>query len=355
MVERKKSSKQEQEFSEVVESKTKIKTYLPNEKIDVSKKLNVFYNPLMKHNRDISLLILKNSLEENSKIALPLAGSGVRGIRILNELNKKFDIYFNDLNPSAVRNIKENLKLNNLECDNVFNQDATTFLLQNKYFDYIDVDPFGSPNYFLDAAIKSLNFKGIIAVTATDTAALCGTYPKAGLRKYWATTKKSPIMHETGLRILIRKIQLIGAQYEKALIPVLSYSKDHYMRVFLKCFNGKKKIDEILKKHKIIDGVGPMWIGELGDIEVINKLNSNLNDNLLNTLSEEYKINKIGFYDIHTICKHEKIKCCIKFDDLISLLKQNGFSASRTHFNQYGIKSDCDLKDIVYILRKLNK
>ena len=47
-------------------------------------------------------------------------------------------------------------------------------------------------------------------------------------------------MHETGIRILIRKIQLIGAQYNKALTPIFSYSKEHYFRVFLKCEKGKE-------------------------------------------------------------------------------------------------------------------
>ena len=42
-------------------------------------------------------------------------------------------------------------------------------------------------------------------------------------------------MHEIGLRILIRRVQLAGSVYDKALIPILSYSKEHYMRVFFKC------------------------------------------------------------------------------------------------------------------------
>ena len=38
------------------------------------------------------------------------------------------------------------------------------------YFDYIDIDPFGSPNPFLAAAIGRITRNGIVAVTATDTA-----------------------------------------------------------------------------------------------------------------------------------------------------------------------------------------
>jgi len=121
------------------------------------------------------------------------------------------------------------------------NQDANLFLLNSTGFDYIDIDPFGTPNPFLDSAVKRISRDGILAVTSTDTAALTGTYPKATLRKYWAYSKKDEMMHETGLRILIRKIQLIAAQYDKALVPIFSYFKDHYYRIFFNSVKGKKR------------------------------------------------------------------------------------------------------------------
>ena len=64
-------------------------------------------------------------------------------------------------------------------------------------------------------------------------------------------------MHETGLRILIRKIQLVAAQYDKALTPIFSYSKEHYMRAFLKNEKGKHKVDKILKLHGFFKDAGP--------------------------------------------------------------------------------------------------
>ena len=87
----------------------------------------------------------------------------------------------------------------------------------------------------LDSAIKRISRNGILAVTNTDTAALTGTYPKACIRKYWSMPKRDYMMHETGLRILIRKVQLVGMQYEKALYPIFSYFKDHYFRIFFQC------------------------------------------------------------------------------------------------------------------------
>ena len=63
---------------------------------------------------------------------------------------------------------------------------------------------------------------------------------------------RNHMMHELGLRILIRKIQLQGAQFDKALIPLLAYHKDHYFRIYFRCIKGKEKCDEVLKQHRYL-------------------------------------------------------------------------------------------------------
>jgi|TARA_B100001964_G_scaffold213143_1_gene249804 tRNA (guanine26-N2/guanine27-N2)-dimethyltransferase len=287
----------------------------------VSKEMDVFYNPVMGINRSISVLLLNSIRKKNMQIALPLAGSGIRGIRFLKELkkNKIKSISFNDYNIKAVNSIKNNLNLNKInkftmlgnqrfpaptslviknivnnsnnnkkaikKFDNnsinnkkiiIFNEDANLFLLNSSGFDYIDIDPFGTSNSYVDAAIKRISRNGILAVTNTDTAALTGTYPKACMRKYWSTPKRDYMMHETGLRILIRKIQLVGMQYEKALVPIFSYFKEHYFRIFFQCVKGKKLCDEIAAKHGMFNGAGPLWLGSLWDSKLVNKMYSTL-------------------------------------------------------------------------------
>ena len=49
----------------------------------VSKEMDVFYNPVMKFNRDISILLLNSIDKDGLNIADPLAGSGVRSVRFL--------------------------------------------------------------------------------------------------------------------------------------------------------------------------------------------------------------------------------------------------------------------------------
>lgn len=339
-----------------------------NKKI-VSKEMEVFYNPVMSLNRDVSVLLLNSIGKQNMQIADPLAASGIRSIRFLKELskNKIRKIYVNDFDKNAVKSIKENLALNKINYKNnakidIQNQDGNLFLLNSTGFDYIDIDPFGTPNPFLDAACKRLARDGILAVTATDTSALAGTYPQACMRKYWAVPKKDELMHETGLRILIRKIQLVGAQYDKALTPIFSYSKEHYMRVFLRNEKGKNKVDEILKMHGMFNDAGPMWLGSLFDSELCDKIyqnsikNKTFNRNnelikFLEAVKDESKINAVGFYDLNDTAEKNEIKRLPKKDLIKNKIRKMGYKASDTHFKGEGIRSDIPHSKLVKMLK----
>ena len=345
-----------------------IKLKIPKAK-KISRQMGVFYNPIMSLNRDISILLLNSINKNNMQMSDPLAATGVRSIRFLKELerNKIKKVYINDYSEKSIKLIKNNLTLNKINYNNnkkitIKNEDANLFLLNSSGFDYIDIDPFGSPNFVLDSACKRLARNGILAVTATDTSALCGTAPKACLRKYWALPRKSAIMHETGLRILIRKIQLTAAQYDKALIPVFSYSKEHYMRVFLKNDKSKNKVDEILKHHEYFNNAGPMWLGKLWDDNLTDKMcnialkNKIFNKNsglikFLKIIKEESKINAVGFYDLHDICERNHIKNLPKKEVLISKIKRGGYKASETHFKGEGIRSSMPINRLVRILK----
>jgi tRNA (guanine26-N2/guanine27-N2)-dimethyltransferase len=41
-------------------------------------------------------------------------------------------------------------------------------------YDAIDLDPYGTPAHFLDSALQAVAEGGLLAVTATDMAVLCG-------------------------------------------------------------------------------------------------------------------------------------------------------------------------------------
>jgi tRNA (guanine26-N2/guanine27-N2)-dimethyltransferase len=365
--------------AKITEYSSSIDATLPDG--DVHRQMEVFYNPLMVSNRNISILLLNSITNENMKLSLPLTGSGIRALRFLQELNpqKMSQLVVNDFKDDFKEVFNKNLKLNSLSDDNITicKEEASLFLLNQQGFDYIDLDPFGSPNPFLPAAMARISRKGILAVTATDTAALTGTYPKVTKRKYWSRSLKNHMMHEIGLRILIRKIQLQGIQFEKALTPILAYHKDHYFRIYFKSEKGKQKCDKIIKKiqyllfcgkclnfkysrfnseicpncNSTFDFAGPLWVGELFDKNLITRMketNKFLEDQkFLDTLEGESIKDLFGFYDLHSICKRYKFES----PKLNIVLKK--LEGTRTHFSDTGFKTEKDILEIVNVIKSL--
>jgi tRNA (guanine26-N2/guanine27-N2)-dimethyltransferase len=353
----------------------------------ISKKLPVFYNPVMKFNRDISVTLLNAWPNKNLQIADVLAGSGIRAIRFLKELNKSKikNITVNDYNKNFKKNFEKFLKLNKIKKSKntknitLLSQDANKLLLESTGFDYIDVDPFGTPNPFLDLAARRISRNGILAVTATDTASLAGTFTEVCQRKYFAKPLHNYLMHEIGLRILIRKIQLIGGQYEKSLVPIFSYFKDHYFRIFFACTKGKTDVDKIIEQHKYflfcskclnykvseynneiccsskMAYAGPLWTGNLFDEKLVETMikKNKIKDigKFLEIAKEESKIKNTGFYDVHELCKHYKLGIPKK-QLIIEELKQIG-QASETHFNPEAIKTNLSSEKIIKAIKEL--
>lgn len=335
-------------YKTITEGKAKI--IVPCEE-KVSKELPVFYNPVMEFNRTVSVLLLKAVENTDMTIGDPLAGTGARAVRFLKELPKSKikELWINDISKEAVKIINKNLKLNKVKAK-VFNEDANMFILNSKGFDYIDIDPFGSPNVFLDSAVKRIGRNGILAVTATDTGCLSGTFINACKRKYWAVPQRNETMHENGLRILIRKVQLIGADHGKALIPIYSYSKDHYFRIFFRCEKGKRKVDSVIRQHGMFNSAGPLWLGELCDKKIAKKIAELINDRFIKIISDESKINTVGFYDIPRFCKKHKLSI-MKQDEIIRRIKANGCKASLTHFKENSIRSDIGEKELISLIK----
>lgn len=351
----------------------------------ISSKLPVFYNPAMRNNRDLSVLVLKALGKKDMRIALPLAATGIRGIRFWKELGQSTfaSLRMNDASPDAVALMEKNLALNKMTSKRiaVTRDDASAFLLKGGKQDYIDIDPFGFPGPFLDAACKMIANDGMLAVTATDCGALCGSYPGAGERKYWALPARNMFMHETGLRILARRVQLVAAQYGKAATPALSYSKEHYMRIFFRVKSGRQAADKVISQHGILsfcrkclrweassipagqkcacgnalDYAGPMFLGALWDSSLLAKL-LELNsypdlEKLLATLCGESAVSAVGYYDLHAVVRAHGLKHIPRREALIAELADRGFDASATHFTGRGVRTTAPFDDMLKVLR----
>jgi len=339
---------------------------------------SVFYNPEGELNRDLSISALQTFQKEfKSKITVcdALAATGIRGLRYAKEVSGIRRVILNDKNPLAIKLIKKNIKENKLK-NCLSSKEEANLLLRKNVFVAIDLDPFGSPNIYMDSAARSIYHKGFLAVTATDQAALAGTYPDACLRKYGIKTIKTEFYNELGIRILISFIILTMSRYDRAFIPLLSFSDKHYYRVFgriehagkisnllkqfkyvsyCSCGNREEEIKERCSCGRNFKLIGPIYLGKISDKNFCKKVLLNIKKRKFKLQKEETKLLKLlideadmpaFYFDLHLISKILK-KQPPRIENLIKELKSKGFKVSRTHFSPTAIKTNADIKSLL--------
>ncbi len=366
----------------------------------VSSEAPVFYNPKMELNRDISILAIQafqKKLDSKINIGDVFGGSGIRGIRYKKEIDNVGLVAVNDISPLAGEFTEENAINNNISIEEenfeIHQDEANNFLRKNRgRFDVVDIDPFGTPSFFIDSVAASIKRNSLLCVTATDTSALCGTYKAPCIRKYNAKPYKSEYCHENGIRILAGFVALTFAKYQKYVEIKLSHSTEHYMRIYMIVKKGSKATDESLKNigyishcknclyrestnglasslnntcpicgQKLIHA-GPLWLGKIQNKDFIDQMLKLISEKELNTFSEIEKLLEkcrneadamASSYDIHEISRTLKISAP-KIDKVMEDLESLGYYALRTHFSPTSIKTDAPLEKIRESIEKLS-
>jgi tRNA (guanine26-N2/guanine27-N2)-dimethyltransferase len=332
-----------------------------------------FYNPAMELNRDVSVLVnqwLVNTTARHVSILDGLAASGVRGIRLAHELSGDFDVSVNDWSEDSCALIQQNIQRNQLRNVSVFQRDLGSLLLERRYHS-IDIDPFGSPVYFFDAAVKSIYNKGLIACTATDTAALCGVFPQVCFRRYAAWPLHNPSMHEVGLRILLGCLCREAAKYDRGIEPVLCYTTDHYMRLYVQIHNGKSAANSSMAQYACIASkdvplsqegtslVGPLWLGNLQKKTAVQEIRTLASTKALNTKHllwrlldnlEEEADGPPFFYTINDVSSWLKVSPPT-MDHVVEHLKKKGYIVTRTHCTPTGFKTNASLDVVTEVFK----
>lgn len=363
----------------------------------------VFYNPRMSLNRDFSVLFLSAYLQKNEIELLcePLSGCGVRTLRYLNECPGDFQALMFDANPAAVEATQKNIESNGLsKRATVMRGDAKVLLLtesRGRRFDFVDVDPFGTPTPYLNAAIQSLRPKGgLLALTATDMPALCGVYPNVALRKYGGFSIRAPFSHELAIRLLLGQAFNVASANDCSISPLAVMSSDHYIRVWLRVAadrtGANKQAEEIgtiryckdcmhsdrlsLKaalsdshfehKREECQGrptyAGPLWIGKIYDESflmdagnVLENLQETLHKkvpNMLSIMTDEANIQDYMYIDLHVLCDLHNLtppKNILVIEKLVN----KGFKAARTSFRPTAIRTDASVKEVVDVIVQL--
>jgi tRNA (guanine26-N2/guanine27-N2)-dimethyltransferase len=230
----------------------------------------VFFNPAAALNRDVSVAI--TAATDGRTFCDSMSGVGARGVRIATEVERVERVVLVDFNANALAAARNSAGLNGVAGKCVFTHAETSSFLYSTFgreekFDYVDVDPFGTPVRQLQAALSSLSEGGILSVTATDTAVLCGVYPRVCERRYGALPLKNGFGHETGLRILVGAVARHGAQLDLGVSPVFVHSTRHYLRAYLRVLGGATKADECLESLGYI-----VWCPNCGHTEVADSV-----------------------------------------------------------------------------------
>lgn len=359
-----------------------------------------FFNPVMVLNRDFSLLIVvTESKKYNLKLRVfdPLAGIGVRGFRMIKEINDYIsEVVINDI--GDITSKIANFNAQKLEIHDKlvqYQREAKALsaeLAENhKKYHYIDLDPFGSPAPFIDSIWPTLQLNGIVAITATDMTALCGVYPDACLRKYGAIPLNNHHTHETAARILIAAVVKSAARFERGITPLITISIDHYVKIFFHVHHGRGDANESMKligysytckkcfEVKYISGIiqsnvtccgdfdiaGPLWTGNLFEktycedalsVQKSLELNSYVlpsQKRITKILMEGIKTSELkGYYCMDIIGKSLK-QTQPSMDAMEEELSKRGFSFYRTYFRKQSFRSNAPGKEVLKIFQYL--
>lgn len=346
-------------------------------KESLTRKSEVFYNRDMEYQRDVTIALLKHYFRGKQFTMLdPLAATGVRGIRVAKEVSGLKGLVFNDLNPKAVELIRKNLEGNGIKKGieiSVRKEDASSLFLEGERYDYVDIDPFGSPVRYLRTVPFSLKNNGIMGVTATDSGALAGKYAKACMRRYGIRVTATDFPKELGVRVLITSVIRNLAPFDMTFFPVYSHG-NHYFRVIGRVERGVEKVNGNLRKIRMVSycpeclerrlgikekcscgekflHIGPLWTGSTFENpegiyhEFIGSGFRNPKELQLCMEEKEFPF----YYDLHLLCK-KLGRAPPKLEGFLDKIRSKGFGASRTRLCLNGFRTDCPLKRIKRII-----
>ena len=362
-------------------------------------KAPVFYNPVMRLNRDLAVLALQayqKMVDRKISVCEPLTGCGIRGIRLAVEVEGVRRIVLNDINEEAARLARFNVHRNDLSNHiSVMSEDANLILSRyaapRRRFDYIDIDPFGSPVPYMDSAIRAIRNHGLIALTATDLAPLCGVHPRACVRKYGGRPLRTEYCHELAVRLLAGCLTMMAARHDLGVRVVFSHSTDHYVRVYAVARYGAKRADNSVQEmghilhcftclHREtskgifssleqecsecgsrISTAGPLWLGKIFDEEFCALIEREIKGGKFKNQKIIHKLLSLSrdeaeapptYYVTDKIC--DKLNLPIPpLIEVIEELRKTGFQATPTHFNSRGIRTDAPAKVVKEIITRL--
>jgi len=338
----------------------------------------VFYNPEQELNRDLTIAVMRAYAEREGRAETYLdamAASGIRGVRAAAD---GWEVTCCDVNDDAIERCEDNLARNDLSA--AVRQQDVNALLHEEYFDIVDLDPFGTPIPFADAAFRGT--RNLLCVTATDTAPLCGAHFHSGVRSYSAVPRNTEYHAEMCVRILLSGLARTGARYDIAVRPLLTHATKHYVRTYLALDRGATVANEVIESlgyihhcracltrtteeglianppescpncGEDIETAGPVWLAQYYDEDFLGEVRENIDDEMgtaeeASDLTEtlEGELAEPTHYDQHRLCRNWG-RPASGMDDFLGALRDAGFEASRAHYGGTTFETTASVSEI---------
>ncbi|XP_028679225.1 tRNA (guanine(26)-N(2))-dimethyltransferase [Erpetoichthys calabaricus] len=211
----------------------------------------------VENKREMRTTKVEEKCEGGLRILEGLSASGLRSIRFAKEIPGIESIVANDFSQQAVELIKRNIEANQVQ-HLVFPSYADARMLMHQTcrrkerYDVIDLDPYGSPAQFIDAAVQAVSEGGLLCVTCTDMAVMAGNSGETCYSKYGSVSIKARFCHEMALRIILHSLDLRANCYQRYIEPLLSISADFYIRVFVRVHTSQARVKNSASKQALV-------------------------------------------------------------------------------------------------------
>ncbi len=240
-------------------------------------------------------------------------------------------------------------------------------------FDYVDLDPYGTPAPFVPAALSAVRPDGVIAVTATDMVVLAGVQKGACERRYGARPVRGRLAPEAGLRILIGYLAREARVHGLALQPLLAYVREHYVRVYAQLVPDAR--NEIPSPVETLEPgswtgpplgdpgpFGPLWVGPLYDRPLVLELappagaaRPRETELLLERWREESAVDVPFYYEANRLAGRLRLRAPPPLRALLEGLRARGFRAGRTHARPEGFRTDAPRAEVERLAEALGR
>jgi tRNA (guanine26-N2/guanine27-N2)-dimethyltransferase len=220
--------------------------------------------------------------------------------------------------------------------------------IARRKFEYVDVDPFGSPVPYVGAAVAALADEGLLAVTATDLPVLAGANRAACERRYGSVPLHGRLGPEGGVRILLAYLATAARRSGRRLVPRLAYVLGHHLRCYVtltrQATEQRDPVGPIAPAEwqgpRLPSGAtfGPLWHGPLFDPEFTNGLSvpptaarSRELGRLLERWKEEAQVPTVLFYEPNEIAGDLGLPSPAGLARLLTALREGGYPSARSH------------------------